>query len=736
MTNDRNFNLLIAVLSPFVFGAVFWALVGLPVTRMDAGLITLTVLSVFCSCFLRIQLPRVNIHLTISEGLIILAMLLYGGEIALLLAVFETVVSSLNMRRLGVPIRSRTIVLNGYFAALAVFIATHVVSIEFGPPEFALHQGDLTNFVLVLSLMGLSLFLVNSILVAIYTSIKRGIPISKVWTENLFVAGVIYITGAVFAGVIVKSLEQVNMFLMALVVTIFGVIYLTFRGFVEDVKKNVERVKEVESARAEQAEAHVHELEHYVSQLQRSSKELEASRESFRHAAYHDKLTGLPNRNFILEKLKNRLAETPDDECAVLFLNLNGFRTINDSLGHATGDLVIQQVAARLIDLVADGDIAGHFGGDEFAIILFHARYESSSDEFAEKISRRISEPMRFGGRDVYTSVSIGIAFLKSEYTAAEDILRDADIAMYHAKDNKKVSTVFDSTMRDRAIVRQEVETDLRHAIDSNELELFYQPIVRMDTAQLGGFEALVRWNHPKRGLVFPADFIPVAEATGLIAPMTIEILRSGCKQFVDWEQRYGLPTSIMLSVNISVTHFADSGLVDQIKNIIHETGMRPSSLKLEITESAVVGDAENAIETLNRIKDTGVAISIDDFGTGYSSLSYLHRFPIDYLKVDRSFVGAMGDGSENREIVRTIIALAKSLKLEIIAEGIETKEQFRKLRRLGCQYGQGYLFSRPVPISEIERMLHEGTSWAPFLPSGRLASKHNGALINLETTQ
>jgi len=280
------------------------------------------------------------------------------------------------------------------------------------------------------------------------------------------------------------------------------------------------------------------------------------------------------------------------------------------------------------------------------------------------------------------------------------------------------------------------VETDLRHAIDSNELELFYQPIVRMDTAQLGGFEALVRWNHPKRGLVFPADFIPVAEATGLIAPMTIEILRSGCKQFVDWEQRYGLPTSIMLSVNISVTHFADSGLVDQIKNIIHETGMRPSSLKLEITESAVVGDAENAIETLNRIKDTGVAISIDDFGTGYSSLSYLHRFPIDYLKVDRSFVGAMGDGSENREIVRTIIALAKSLKLEIIAEGIETKEQFRKLRRLGCQYGQGYLFSRPVPISEIERMLHEGTSWAPFLPSGRLASKHNGALINLETTQ
>jgi len=192
----------------------------------------------------------------------------------------------------------------------------------------------------------------------------------------------------------------------------------------------------------------------------------------------------------------------------------------------------------------------------------------------------------------------------------------------------------------------------------------------------------------------------------------------------------------MMLSVNISVTHFADSGLVDQIRNIIDETGIRPCALKLEITESAVVGNAENAIETLNRIKDTGVAISIDDFGTGYSSLSYLHRFPINYLKIDRSFVAAMGDGNENREIVRTIIALARSLKLEIIAEGIETTEHFRKLRRLGCQFGQGYLFSRPVPISEIERMLHERTTWAHLLPSGRLASKHNGAQINLGTTQ
>jgi diguanylate cyclase (GGDEF)-like protein len=739
VTNERNLNIFVAVLSPFVFGALLWAFVGLPVGKIDAGLITLTILTVFCSCFLRIQLPRVNIHLTVNDGLIILAMLLYGGEIGLVLAFFETLASSLNMRRLGLPIRSRTIVLNSYFAALAVFTATHVVSIGFGPPETALQTRDLTTFVLVLSLMGLSLFLVNSVLVAIYTSIKREIPISKVWTENLFGAGAIYITGAVLAGAIFKSLEQVNLFLIALVVTIFGVIYLTFRGFIEDVKKNVDRAREAESARAEEAEAHVKELEHYVSELQRSSKELEASRESFRHAAYHDNLTGLPNRNFILEELRDRLAKGVHDKpnrSAVLFLNLNGFRTINDSLGHSTGDQIIRQVASRLTELTGPGDIAGHFGGDEFAIILSEAKNESYVVEFADKVARRIAEAVRFEGREVYTSVSIGIAFLKPEYVNGEDVLRDADIAMYNAKDNREVSAVFDSRMRDRVIVRQEVESDLRQAILYNELELFYQPIVRMDDVALAGFEALVRWNHPRRGLVNPADFIMVAEATGLIAPMTIQILRTACRQFVDWEERYNLSRSVMLSVNISVTHFADSGLVDQIRNIISETGMRPAALKLEITESAVVGDAENAIATLKRIKETGVAISIDDFGTGYSSLNYLHRFPIDYLKIDRSFVEAMGEGNENPQIVRTIIALAKSLNLEIIAEGIETKGQFKKLRRFGCQYGQGYLFSRPLPVSEVEAMLRENISWQDLLPSGRLVPSVRDTQIHLKTTQ
>ncbi len=715
MTNESPLNVFTAVLTPLAVAAIVWALTGITAESLDAGVVTLTLLTIFCSCYLRIQLPRAKIHLTISDGLIILSMLLYGGEVALLLAVIETTFASLNILRQGLPIKPKTILLNTYFAALAVFVAAQTILITFGPPELVLRKSDFTGFVLVLTIMSLSLFFVNSTLVAIYTALKRETSIAKVWTENLFNAVVIYMTGAVVAGLIVKALEQVNIFLFAAVFGFFGVIYLTFRGFVEDVKTTVEKAKRAERERAEQAEGHVTELQHYVFELERSGEALVESREKFRHAAYHDALTGLPNRNYIVEQLRDLLDQqgsVTERRFAVLFLNLNRFRAINDSLGHATGDRIVREVAKRLSQMAGLGDVVGHFGGDEFTLILKDIDETDVVTRFAEKIARRLAESIRFNGREVYTSVSIGIAFGNAEYKHAEDILRDADIAMYNAKDNGINSTVFDSTMRDRAIFMQQVETDLRYAIVCNELELFYQPLVRLSDATLCGFEALVRWNHPKRGLVSPLEFIPVAEATGLIIPMTNQILRSACAQFVEWEKRYDRYASMMLSVNISVMHFADSGLVDQIERTIAETGIRPSSLKLEITESAVMDNAEQAISTLRRIKETGVAISIDDFGTGYSSLSYLHRFPIDYLKIDRSFVISMDEGTENREIVRTIIGLANALKLSVIAEGIETLEQFERIRNLGCEFGQGYLFSRPLPVEQIDEMLGDKEPW------------------------
>jgi EAL domain-containing protein (putative c-di-GMP-specific phosphodiesterase class I) len=288
---------------------------------------------------------------------------------------------------------------------------------------------------------------------------------------------------------------------------------------------------------------------------------------------------------------------------------------------------------------------------------------------------------------------------------------------MYYAKDRQKDFEIFDRKMHAKAVSLLDLETDLRFAILRNEFELFYQPIVNLVNAKIEGFEALVRWNHPKWGLVRPDEFIPVAETTGLIIPMTVQVLRSACMQIVNWQQLYMGLDDLMVSVNLSSKHFAVPGLVEQISGILQETTMNPRNLRLEITESAVMENAENSIAMLQRIKELGARISIDDFGTGYSSLSYLHRFPVDTLKVDRSFVSTMEAGTENGEIVRTIIALARALKLSVVAEGIESIHQFHQLRTLRCEYGQGYLFSRPLPVKEAEKLLTDTTSWYNIIP-------------------
>jgi diguanylate cyclase (GGDEF)-like protein len=402
---------------------------------------------------------------------------------------------------------------------------------------------------------------------------------------------------------------------------------------------------------------------------------------------------------------------------AVLFLDLNRFKTLNDSLGHSVGDRLIISVAQRLRTLIREGDVVGRFSGDEFSIILQNISSRDDATEFATRLSKKMAEPFSLDGRQVFTSVAIGISFYDPKYENSEEILRDADIAMYYAKDRQKDFEIFDRKMHAKAVSLLDLETDLRFAILRNEFELFYQPIVNLVNAKIEGFEALVRWNHPKWGLVRPDEFIPVAETTGLIIPMTVQVLRSACMQIVNWQQLYMGLDDLMVSVNLSSKHFAVPGLVEQISGILQETTMNPRNLRLEITESAVMENAENSIAMLQRIKELGARISIDDFGTGYSSLSYLHRFPVDTLKVDRSFVSTMEAGTENGEIVRTIIALARALKLSVVAEGIESIHQFHQLRTLRCEYGQGYLFSRPLPVKEAEKLLTDTTSWYNIIP-------------------
>jgi diguanylate cyclase (GGDEF)-like protein len=720
LSKETAVNLFMVALSPFAVGATVWAFTGIDPERLDAGVLTLTVLTIFCSLYLRIQLPRVNIHLTISDGLIMLALIVYGGQIALLLAVVETVVASLNIRRKGVTISGKTIVVNVLIAAVSVCFAAFVIRSVF-PVQMVMQREDLTSFVLLLAMLSMSLFAANSVLIAVYTSIKKNLSFWKVWTDNLFSAVMIYLTGAVVAGIVVEALESVNIYLIAAVVAFFGIVYLTFRRFVEDLRKSIEKAKDAERERAEQAEQHVQELKHYVEELTRSSEALQESHENFRHAAYHDALTGLPNRNYFLDTLKGLLQASREDaerNFAVLFLDLKNFKTINDSLGHSMGDRLIKNVAKRLSSVIREDDMAARFSGDKFGVILTDLLNRDEATAFADRLAKRLSEPYTLDGRQVFTSAKIGIAYGNSKYPEAEDILRDADIAMYYAKENPENYVIFDQKMHIRAVTRLQLETDLRFAIERSEFELYYQPIIDLETATLNGFEALVRWNHPHRGLVPPNEFIPIAEATSLIIPMTVQILHSACSQIVEWQQRFDNAKPLTIAVNLSGKHFAHPALVEQITTVISETGIEPGCLKLELTESAVMDNAETAILMLKEIKETGVRISIDDFGTGYSSLSYLHRFPIDLLKVDRSFVSAMEENTENGEIVRTVIALAKALDLKVVAEGIESIHQFHQLRILGCEYGQGYLFSKPLPAGDIERLIEDRSRWQNILPA------------------
>ena len=725
LSKEKSINLFILALLPFSTAAVIWALSGITADQIDVGVLTVAALTVFCSVYLRIQLPRVKIHLTISDGLVILAMLLYGGQIALILAVIEMAAGSLNLRRQGVTIKAKTILINVLIAPLGVFAASKAVSMIFGSTEIVLQRGDFTSFVWLLAAMSIVLFLVNSILIALFSMIKHERSFWRVWTDNCFDAVIMYVTGGVIAGIILKALDQINLYLFAAVILVFGVIYLTFRRFVEDLKKTVEKAKQAERERAEQAEEHVHELEHYVAELERSGSALQESHEKFRHAAYHDALTGLPNRNYFIDTLKGLLQqsrENSESNFAVLFLDLNRFKTINDSLGHSMGDRLIKNVAKRLSGMVREEDMVARFSGDKFGIVLSDLLCKEEATSFADRLAKRLAEPYTLDGRQVFTSAKIGIAYGNSKYPEAEDILRDADIAMYYSKDNEENYVIFDQKMHIRAVTRLQLETDLRFAIERNEFELYYQPIVGLENSSLVGFEALVRWNHPQRGLVPPNEFIPISESTGLIIPMTIQILHSACSQLVKWQERSGNATPLSVAVNLSGKHFGHPNLVEQINTIIAETGIAPASLKLELTEGAVMENAETAILMLRQIKETGVQISIDDFGTGYSSLSYLHRFPIDLLKVDRSFVSAMEENTENGEIVRTVIALAKALNLKVVAEGIESVHQFHQLRILGCEYGQGYLFSKPLPVADIERLLEDKTRWQNILPAAPIA--------------
>lgn len=431
-----------------------------------------------------------------------------------------------------------------------------------------------------------------------------------------------------------------------------------------------------------------------------------SAEERLLHEAMHDVLTGLPNRALFMDHLKlsvERVKRRDDRLFAVLFLDLDRFKIINDSLGHMVGDQLLVGIARRLETCLRPGDTVARLGGDEFTILLEDLNGASEAIEIAERLQKALGRPFNLNGHEVFTTVSIGIALSATGYDRPEDVLRDADTAMYQAKLlGKARHEVFDKTMHALAVNLLQLESDLRRAVERKEFFLQYQPIVTLETGKVRGFEALVRWQHPERGFISPIDFIPMAEETGLIIPIGQWVLEEACRQIHKWQEQFPQYPPLQISVNLSVKQFMNKDLIEHIKTALRETGVDPHSLKLEITESMVMENVEAAIEMLEQMRSLGIELSIDDFGTGYSSLSYLHRFPISTLKVDRSFVSRMTGNNENAEIVRTILMLARSLKMDVVAEGVETAEQLAHLKALDCEYGQGYYFSKPLSIEEM----------------------------------
>ncbi|MGK5678314.1 putative bifunctional diguanylate cyclase/phosphodiesterase [Actinoplanes sp. URMC 104] len=431
------------------------------------------------------------------------------------------------------------------------------------------------------------------------------------------------------------------------------------------------------------------------------------------HEAYHDALTQLANRALFRERVGEALRTKPaDGEVTVLFLDLDGFKEVNDSLGHLAGDQLLVQVADRLRSSVRDGDVVARFGGDEFAVLIESERGARDAEQVARRIIEVLETPFASDTRNIHVQASIGLAaagmLADGETDGAEQLMRNADLAMYKAKSaGGSVHASYDPEMLSDLVARLELEADLRLALERGQLHLHYQPTIDLTTSEVVGFEALARWQHPTRGLIPPAEFIPIAEATGLIVPLGRWVLREACSQAVEWSAAGGRP--VKMAVNVSVRQFDRADLVEVVAGILAETGMPADQLCLEMTESVLMTDTDDNLEQLLRLKALGVTLAIDDFGTGYSSLAYLRRFPVDTLKIDRSFVERLGALTDDTALADTIVQLGKSLGMACVAEGIEEFGQLAALREMGCHFAQGYYFSRPVPATEAGRLFLEG---------------------------
>ena len=704
-----------------------FAFVALPQAALSWGYLSLLAFSIFVSPRITLTLPRSKFAISFADTLIFVAFLLYGGEGAIILAATETLANCFYLKNRGFSWGRLMIPANVSMNVIAT-AATYLVWLSLS--QFAdgqLAPSKTQHLITLLGLLALSQFCVSSLLAAVFHSLKDGTNLWQTWKKHCFSSSMTQIVGAGLAGIIFKLFNYGDLVtaLVALIAT--GIAFLNYRQSIGEINTAISQVEEAEREKAETERERRREAERYASQLsvslekeERANVALRKSERDFQHAALHDSLTGLANRKQfgdILRSLIDEYKKDPTTNFQVLFLDIRSFKNINDSLGHTIGDKVLVIAAKRFVRMLNPADTVARIGGDEFAIILRDLSSVAKAQKVARRIYQSLTQPFSLSGNSISIDLNIGIAPCDAEYDTPEEILRDADIAMHYAKEKNDGPAVFTKELRSRFLERVRYEMDLRHAVDRGELAMNYQPIVSLSDGRLIGFEALLRWHHPEFGMIPPNRFIPIAEDSGLIQPMTVWILHQTCMQLAKWQKISPDYENLIVSVNISGKHLSKDDLIDDVLDVLQQSQLAPHTLKLEITESVAMENAEHTINVLNKLKQIGVQLSIDDFGTGYSSLSHLHRLPFDTLKIDRSFVCRVGERGENSEVLQTVISLAKNLKMRVIAEGIETPAQLAVLQNLGCDYGQGYLMAKPKPREETEELLYRRPNWLPSEP-------------------